>query len=223
VDPLADQYAPYSPYNYVLGNPIRLIDPTGKAPEDKITVNSNGFITNKEVDDQPNTFYDQNGNVLTFNDADIADNLMLEANYNVGERLFHNVSNDKYSNAITEAGVEEDRGPLSTAWASYQGADFAENYLAGEADIQMSNDTPRGQNFSGNQAFFKFEDSEVIYNLYDAGNHMWGTWMRANGWSREASLLGADINDFLNDSDADQRAIGNGWDYDTIELPNNRD
>ncbi len=33
VDPLAEDYAAWSPYNYVLGNPISLIDPDGKAPQ----------------------------------------------------------------------------------------------------------------------------------------------------------------------------------------------
>lgn len=36
VDPLAEEYAPYSPYKYVLGNPIRLTDPDGMAPSDII-------------------------------------------------------------------------------------------------------------------------------------------------------------------------------------------
>ena len=34
VDPLADSYLTWSPYNNVMGNPISLIDPTGMGPED---------------------------------------------------------------------------------------------------------------------------------------------------------------------------------------------
>jgi RHS repeat-associated protein len=36
VDPLADSYASWSPYNYVLGNPIRNTDPDGKSVDDII-------------------------------------------------------------------------------------------------------------------------------------------------------------------------------------------
>ncbi len=45
VDPLAEKYPGYSPYNYVLNNPINLNDPDGRAPEDIIirgTKDSNG-------------------------------------------------------------------------------------------------------------------------------------------------------------------------------------
>jgi len=33
---LADQFAPWSPYNYVMGNPIRLVDPDGRSADDVI-------------------------------------------------------------------------------------------------------------------------------------------------------------------------------------------
>ena len=36
MDPLAEKYSGWSPYNYVLNNPVRVIDPTGLSPEDII-------------------------------------------------------------------------------------------------------------------------------------------------------------------------------------------
>jgi RHS repeat-associated protein len=36
IDPMAGKFAAWSPYNYVLGNPILMIDPSGMAPEEII-------------------------------------------------------------------------------------------------------------------------------------------------------------------------------------------
>ncbi|MET2997108.1 RHS repeat-associated core domain-containing protein, partial [Flavobacterium columnare] len=38
IDPLAEKFPSWSPYCFVMNNPLRLIDPTGMAPEDIIII-----------------------------------------------------------------------------------------------------------------------------------------------------------------------------------------
>ena len=65
VDPWADKYPEWSTYNYVMSNPIRLIDPTGKGPTDwfvnKITgtvifIKGDDKVTQEKLDKMGSTF-----------------------------------------------------------------------------------------------------------------------------------------------------------------------
>lgn len=48
VDPLAQEFAAWSPYNYVLGNPLRYIDPDGRSADDIIirteNISGDGYV-----------------------------------------------------------------------------------------------------------------------------------------------------------------------------------
>ena len=48
VDPLAEKYQSWSPYNYVYNNPLKFVDPTGMGPEDWYRNNKTGEYVWKE-------------------------------------------------------------------------------------------------------------------------------------------------------------------------------
>lgn len=57
-----------------------------------------------------------------------------------------------------------------------------------------------------------------MFNLYDAGNFMWGAWMNMNGYPLGITKKGAHVNEFLHgnfngDTEADQKAIQDGYNH----------
>lgn len=55
--------------------------------------------------------------------------------------------------------------------------------------------------------FFRFGNSQSIYNLYDAGNFMWGNWMGMNGFSYRSLQFGSQVNDAGGDSAGNSQVV----------------
>ena len=65
VDPLAEKFPSYSPYNFVMNNPLRLVDPDGRAPDDVIIKGDKAKETFKQLNASTSLRLkmDENGNV----------------------------------------------------------------------------------------------------------------------------------------------------------------
>jgi hypothetical protein len=82
---------------------------------------------------------------------------------------------------------------------------------------------PAGGTFppDGYGGFIKFESSNTLYNIYDAGNFLTGKAFNLLDISLNKTLDGANFNSRVTlngpDSAADQRAITNGYNYKGIK------
>lgn len=227
-DPLTSEFPSWSPYNYVENNPIRMVDPTGLSPDD-YTVDDKGIVTDVKKTDDPNRFFDKKGNELTFNDIGVADKDMLNANFQKGDRLFFNVTKEKSTKAINEAGIDPFVQKLggnygialfSAATSSHGKADFTFGFLSNEYSINKGGtdgDSFFRAGYPDQAGYFKFEGDNTIYNLYDAGNYLWGAWMKINSFTEIEAKTGAHMNELMNnqqyDTKADQKAISEGFKF----------
>ncbi len=80
VDPLAAKFAAWSSYNFCLGNPIRFVDPDGRAPQDWIKNKKTGkFTWDSKVTSKENT--PKGYKYIGKNNIGICNNLFGTGNY----------------------------------------------------------------------------------------------------------------------------------------------
>ena len=239
VDPLFGKYAGMSPYNYCMGNPIALVDPYGK---DTIKVSSEGCVSEIIKSDGENVFLDHKGYRLSFHDEKDVDKKRLTENvkgssYDVGDRVYMNISAEDAVTAICSVPQNEDikNDFFPSYWdiiqASWDGADFTFSFLIdyydshrGKVDLESGKyckeeieeraRRKRVRIVYDEFIYFRFEGTSQMYNLYDAGNFMWGAWSVEVGISPAASRIGPEVNEIVQkrsgDSEADRKAIKDG-------------
>ncbi len=228
VDPLAEFYPDYSPYNYVLLNPVKLIDPTGMGPTDDYVFDENGkfvridkkagedFLVIENSKTKQQTYY-------TFNDqkTDVA-----AIKYNM-EKFGSKFKDHTYIYAMTSDWIdfhEKESGIEKMNW-------FSRNYKAltesngGKMDPSayslpiMLKDAGEGGTWSAKEIFsdkgplFINQNSGYrVYNYLDEGNWMWGYFMVGIGFNTQEALEGAKKYN-SNDTKADLNAIREGGNH----------
>ncbi|NBL63682.1 hypothetical protein GV828_00550 [Flavobacterium sp. NST-5] len=74
VDPLAEQFPEWNPYNYCMQNPVKYVDPNGKAPLDIIYVNSVGNVYKVVKDGSSAITINDGGKIKSISDYQISKN-----------------------------------------------------------------------------------------------------------------------------------------------------
>ena len=198
-----------------------------QVPEDDVTVNSDGVITDIVENDKPNRYFDENGNELFFHDSADVDKDYSNGDWSVGDRLYTQVTIAEMNQAIIDAGLIFERyfggangvnaftAWIKAAYKSHNSYDFAENWLINLGEYKINSDNSlvsrSRASYTDDSGFFRFGNTNNIYNLYDGGNYMWGRAMRMSGFSYGEIRFGSQVNEAFTDTNADQRAIKNGF------------
>ncbi len=108
VDPLADKYPGWNPYNYTLNNPVRLIDPDGMEADDIVDLDKDNNVVNVVKQAGPNIIRNYKGSEIEVNQASkSAQNIKVGDKFANGE-LYRKVDGlDVYRNEIDLKGADQ--------------------------------------------------------------------------------------------------------------------
>lgn len=215
VDPLAESYYSWSPYCYVMNNPLKYIDPTGMWVDNYIVGEDGVLKTIEDTGDDNHKLFieDSNGNrnQVSFHDTENdSKNLSLAQ---PGDKILYSLSSSNINWMTDNSDVEpmafSERKEFTENESTSGKLDYAQEYFWEAFDIGSyteAENSPISILLPGNSEGF---------NIHDAGNFIWGHSMNILGFSETTSQAGAHWNNLRNngefDSSGDQDAIKKGY------------
>ena len=128
-------------------------------------------------------------------------------------KFIYGVSNGDIELMMAESHVTKGRWRLSIGWNSTDGRelDFAPFHLSRYLQPEnLKGFWSAKELFEDRGPFFILPNSKTVYNTFDAGNWLWGNAMNRMGYSLKDTLRYAKMYN-SDDTNADTRAITNGW------------
>jgi hypothetical protein len=189
-----------------------------------IVINSKGFITKLTEKEGANRFFDEDGTELFFNDPKITDKHMLYGHFSLKDKIFIHIVD--VMDRIKAAGeispnvsgsYKTTLDYMKLAIKSNEDWDFPTGL---KMEYKISNEEMNKAGYiGGSRTYFKFGKHNIIYNIADAGQFLWGNAISNSGFLLEQALNGVNVYEnicswFQNgDSAEDTQAIKNGYNY----------
>jgi RHS repeat-associated protein len=219
MDPLAEKHVDWSPYAYVLNNPLKFIDPNGM---NEYYFDENGNYTGmtEKEGDHVGIHAGKEGEVaIRFSFADPEnDPSSLEKGDITGVKI---VTDEAISEVLDESGVNDKENQENRVEYIMNESDASS--LDGEGNMdyivtaQPEIDGQKQPIRSDKLYMTNTEDGQVAHNNYNFGNFLWGAGGRSLGFSLLTLRIGAHANSLRDphhkqlDSKDDQYSIGLGY------------